>query len=109
MAGKDRHLFGLNDKTLRLPGHNYYHKEIPASQVLETMSPVNARYVRIELPGKSRKITIAEVQVFEKGQNIARGQKAIASSVLLGGVASRAVDGNVSGDCLLYTSDAADE
>ncbi|MGB1127420.1 MAG: discoidin domain-containing protein [Opitutales bacterium] len=97
----DRHLFGLNDKTLRLPGHNYYHKEIPASQVQEKMSPVNARYVRIELPGKSRKITIAEVQAFEKGVNVARGQKASSSSVLLGGVASRAVDGNVSGDWLI--------
>jgi len=29
VAEKDRHLFGFNEKTSRLPGHNYYHKETP--------------------------------------------------------------------------------
>ena len=105
----DRHLFGLNDKTLRLPGHNYYHKEMISSQIQVEMPAVEGRFVRIELPalegaegsGAIRKITLAEVQAFEKGVNVARGQKASSSSVLLGGVASRAVDGNVSGDWLI--------
>ena len=32
------------------------------------------RYVRIELPGKKRTLTLAEVEVYSDGRNIARGQ-----------------------------------
>ena len=52
-----------------------------------------ARFVRIELPGDKRILTLAEVEVFSAGRNIAAGGKATQSSTY-GGVASRAIDGN---------------
>ena len=56
----------------------------------------DARYVRIELPGKSRTLTLAEVEVHSGGKNIAKSGKATQSSLGAGGVASRAIDGNKS-------------
>jgi putative heme-binding domain-containing protein len=57
---------------------------------------VSGRYVRIELPGKQRTLTLAEVEVFSGGVNVARQGKASQSSTGYGGVASRAIDGNKS-------------
>jgi putative heme-binding domain-containing protein len=58
---------------------------------------VNGRYVRVELPGKQRTLTLAEVEVFSDGVNVARKGKATQSSTAHGGVASRGIDGNTSG------------
>jgi putative membrane-bound dehydrogenase-like protein len=55
------------------------------------------RYVRIDLPGRRRVLTLAEVEVFSGGQNVARKGKAKQSTVAYNGVASRAIDGNKSG------------
>src|SRR5205814_7522659 len=55
------------------------------------------RYVRIELPGAFRTLTLAEVEVYSNGKNVARQGKASQSSTAHGGVASRAIDGNTSG------------
>jgi putative heme-binding domain-containing protein len=55
------------------------------------------RFVRIELPGDSRTLTLAEVEVFSHGSNVARQGIARQSSMSHGGVASRAIDGNTSG------------
>ena len=59
---------------------------------------VMGRYVRIELPGRRKTLTLAEVQVFSDGRNIALRGKASQSSTGFGGVASRAIDGNTSGN-----------
>ena len=59
---------------------------------------VNGRYVRIELPGKQRTLTLAEVEVFSDGANVARKGKASQSSTGYGGVASRAIDGKTGGN-----------
>jgi putative heme-binding domain-containing protein len=56
------------------------------------------RYVRIELPGKLRTLTLAEVEVFSGGVNVARKGKATQHSVAHGGDASRAIDGNTNGN-----------
>ncbi|MDY3561529.1 HEAT repeat domain-containing protein, partial [Gemmata sp. JC673] len=58
---------------------------------------VNGRYVRIELPGKQRTLTLAEVQVFSEGANAALKGKATQSSTGAGGAAGRAIDGKTSG------------
>lgn len=58
---------------------------------------VVGRYVRIELPGKFRTLTLAEVEVYADGKNVARQGKATQSSTAHGGVASRAIDGNKNG------------
>ncbi len=55
------------------------------------------RYVRIELPGRRRTLTLAEVQVFSDGKNIARQGKASQSATAHGGSADKAIDGNTSG------------
>jgi len=52
------------------------------------------RYVRIELPGQRRTLTLAEVEVLSDGRNIARGGKAGQSGTAHGGDAARAIDGN---------------
>jgi putative membrane-bound dehydrogenase-like protein len=57
----------------------------------------NGRYVRIELPGRRRVLTLAEVEVFAGGRNIARSGKAKQTNVAFGGEASRAIDGNKDG------------
>ncbi len=61
------------------------------------LKPVMGRYVRIELPGDGRILSLAEVQVFSGGDNIARQGTARQSSTDHGGVAERAIDGNTSG------------
>ncbi len=53
-----------------------------------------ARFVRIELPGDGRILTLAEVEVVSNGQNVAQGGDASQSSTYGEGVASRAIDGN---------------
>ena len=60
-------------------------------------SGVRGRTVRIELPGDPRTLTLAEVQVFSRGQNIARGGMASQASTASGGHPGRAIDGNTSG------------
>jgi len=55
------------------------------------------RFVRIELPGDKRTLTLAEVQVLSDGANIAPQGKASQSTTSHGGDARRAVDGNTSG------------
>jgi putative heme-binding domain-containing protein len=56
-----------------------------------------ARYVRIELPGRRKTLTLAEVEVFSNGQNVARSGKASQKNTSFGGEANRAIDGNTNG------------
>jgi putative heme-binding domain-containing protein len=58
---------------------------------------VHGRYVRIELPGRGRTLTLAEVQVFSDGQNIAPRGKAMQKNTAHGGDARKGIDGNTSG------------
>jgi hypothetical protein len=59
--------------------------------------PVSARYVRIELPGKGKILSLAEVEVISLGENLAVKGTATQSSTASGGKAGRAIDGNTSG------------
>jgi hypothetical protein len=59
--------------------------------------PHTARFVRIELPGDNRMLSLAEVQVFAGGENIAPKGKATQSSTAFDGPASLAIDGNTDG------------
>lgn len=68
----------------------------PPAELLVTGKP--ARFVRIELPGNKRILTLAEVEIISGGKNIAKGGKASQSSTNGAGVASRALDGNKSSD-----------
>jgi putative heme-binding domain-containing protein len=55
------------------------------------------RYVRIELPGRRRTLTLAEVEVLSDGKNLARQGKASQKNTGFGGTADRAIDGNKEG------------
>ncbi|HEX8916608.1 MAG TPA: ThuA domain-containing protein, partial [Humisphaera sp.] len=68
----------------------------PAGEVVATGKP--ARFVRIELPGDKRILTLAEVEVIAGGKNVARDGKATQSSTNGSAAASRAIDGNKSPD-----------
>ena len=56
-----------------------------------------ARYVRVELPGTGRILSLAEVEVVSGGENRALGRSARQSSTDFGGPPERAVDGNTDG------------
>lgn len=58
---------------------------------------VLGRYVRVELPGKQKTLTLAEVEIFSDTKNVARQGKATQSSTAHGGDASKAIDGNKDG------------
>ena len=57
----------------------------------------SGRYVRIELAGPARTLTLAEVEVYDGSTNVARRGTATQSTTNWGGVAARALDGNTSG------------
>ena len=63
----------------------------PASQALR------GRYVRVELPGEQRFLSLAEVQVFAAAKNIAPQGEATQSSTDFNGPAKLAIDGNTDG------------
>jgi putative heme-binding domain-containing protein len=71
-------------------------KELEAS--LPPDKTVLGRYVRIELPGRQRTLTLAEVEVFSGQRNIARQGEASQKNTAHGGEAARAIDGNKSGN-----------
>jgi hypothetical protein len=62
----------------------------------ETVGAVG-RFVRIELPGKTKILSLAEVQVFAGGENVATKGAARQSSVAFEGPAKLAIDGNTDG------------
>ena len=55
------------------------------------------RYVRVELVETTNYLSLAEVEVLSRGENVARAGTAPQSSLTAGGVAVRAIDGNTSG------------
>jgi hypothetical protein len=57
-----------------------------------------ARYVRVELPGKTKILSLAEVQVFKGSENVALKGTASQSSTDYEGHAKLAIDGNTNGD-----------
>jgi hypothetical protein len=68
-----------------------------APGVAITEGPIVGRYVRIELPGRNKILSLAEVEVFQQGTNIARGKPSSQSSTAYDGPPERAVDGNTDG------------
>lgn len=59
---------------------------------------VRGQFVRIELSGKGRVLSLAEVEVYEKGMNLALKKKATQSTVAFAGAPARAVDGDTDGE-----------
>jgi hypothetical protein len=90
-----------------LPGRGPGRKEGEGNFVLQDLRvtartvngpPAAGRFVRIEAPGPNRRLTLAEVQVFALGANIATRGTARQSSTDYLGDAARAIDGNTDGN-----------
>ncbi len=65
-------------------------------QQIDSAKVTNGRYVRIELPGARRTLTLAEVEVMSGGRNVAPSGTATQSSTNHGGKPELAMDGNKS-------------
>jgi len=59
---------------------------------------VTGKVVHVVIPGRGKTLSLAEVQVFSGGRNVALKKKTVQSSTDHGGSSSRAVDGNTNGD-----------
>ena len=93
----------LSDDALPGKGAGFGGGNFVLSKVSATIAPpngtrLNARFVRVELPGKARFLHLAEVQVFTGNDNLAPKGEAKQSTTDYGGDAKRANDGNTSGD-----------
>ncbi len=82
-------------RTAADPGIRGLFTELPAAvqKAMESQQGTMGRYVRIELPRQGT-LTLAEVEVFSGGKNVARAGKATQKNTGYDGVASRGIDGN---------------
>lgn len=71
---------------------------ISAILVPPNSETVPGRYVRIEIPGKEKILSLAEVQVFSGSENVARAGEASQSSTEYDAQARLAIDGNTDGN-----------
>ncbi len=95
-------LEALADDALPGKGPGYAGGNFVISRVSATITPpkgteVSGRFVRVELPGPKKLLSLAEVQVFRKGENVAPKGEARQISTAFGGTASRAIDGKTDG------------
>lgn len=74
-----------------------------ADWVPEVAQPVTGRYVRVELPGNSRILHLAEIEVVSGGKNVATQGTATQSSTDYGGEPRFVNDGNSDGN---YTANS---
>ncbi len=78
-------------------GGNFVITELKMQLIPKAGTTPQARFVRIDLPGEQRMLSLAEVQVFSAGQNIAPAGKASQSTTDFAGPAEYANDGNTDG------------
>jgi hypothetical protein len=89
---------GLPNKGPGWNNGNFILTELRATLLPPAGTHLSGRYVRVELPGENRILSLAEVEVFAKGENIARKGTATQSNVAFEGVPARAIDGNTNGN-----------
>jgi mono/diheme cytochrome c family protein len=95
-------LEALPDDALPNKGPGYGGGNFVVSRVLATVnrpgsSRPTGRYVRVELPGKGKFLSLAEVQVFRGAENVATKGAAKQSSTAFDGPAALAIDGKTDG------------
>ena len=95
-------LDGKSFSALRLDLAPSQNKDGLITRIAATITPpkgvVAGRYLRIDLPGKDKFLSLAEVQVFSGKENIAGTGEAKQSSTALNGDARLAIDGKTDGD-----------
>jgi hypothetical protein len=82
------------------PGHaggNFVITRLSARLIPPQADRLSGRYLRVELPGNDKILSLAEVQVFSGGENLATRGEARQSSTDFEGPAKLAVDGNTDG------------
>lgn len=77
---------------------NFVLTELQLTVKASAVATPKARFVRIELPGEKRILSLAEVRVFSGEENVALKGKASQSSVDYDGPAERAIDDKTDGD-----------
>ncbi len=86
------------DKAEKKPAANAVAPKASESKIPALVSGKPAQFIRIELPGEKRILTLAEVEVISGGKNIATAGKASQSSTNGNAIAAKAVDGNKESD-----------
>ena len=81
-------------------GGNFVITEIQAEWLPADNAAATARFIRIAIPGPSKILSLAEVQVISQGLNIAVKGKASQSSTDFDGPPQLAIDGNTDGNYL---------
>ena len=81
-----------------LSGGNFVVTKIRAQIIPEKTPDRRARFVRITNHGKAQILSLAEVEVFSNGKNIARDGVASQHSTAFNGPPELAIDGNTNGD-----------
>ena len=71
---------------------------VTAEEASQSEKALTGRYVRVEVPGPGKLLSLAEVQVFRGSDNIAAQGKATQSSTDYEGPAELAIDGNTNGE-----------
>jgi mono/diheme cytochrome c family protein len=84
-------------------GGNFVVTGLTASVTAEHPRTSGVKFVRIDLPGQDKILSLAEVQAFAGDINVALNAQARQSSTAFQGKAARAVDGETDGD---YTRDS---
>lgn len=93
-----RAISGLRIETSKDQQRNFVVSNVHATWAPKDSSSVQARYVRVDLPGESRFLHLAEIEVFSGGKNIAVDGTAKQSSTYADAVAARVNDGRTDGD-----------
>jgi len=98
IAGLKLEILPPQDSTEKDPVHaGFSITHLSAMVISPTANRLAARYVRLELPGKDRILSLAEVQVFHGNKNIATNGEASQSSTAFEGPARLAIDGVTDG------------
>jgi len=77
---------------------NFVLSKLTATWRPEKSTPTSAQYLRIQLIGKSKILSLAEVEVWQGETNLAHQSKVKQSSTAYNGKADRAIDGNTDGN-----------
>ena len=80
--------------------NNFVLSQVTAVWQSDTVEPISARYVQVQLPGVNKILSLAEVEVWQKQTNLARTAVVTQSSTDDQGVAELAIDGNTDGHYL---------
>ncbi|PAY21430.1 hypothetical protein CKO51_00935 [Rhodopirellula sp. SM50] len=94
----DEPITGLRLETSPSQKRNFVITQLRATWTPQPLAPVQARFVRVDLPGKSRFLHLAEIEVFSEGENVAPHGKATQSSTYADAGPERVNDGNTAGD-----------